>query len=219
MKAAGIVKKSKQKIKSRFSPKANGEFMLLAIELFHQGTDELIKQRSEEMLPVTFDCTRGCDMCCHSMRVEALPPEVFRIAEHLQNQSETVLQDYIARLEQHAIYAKGRPYRDYQTRCPFLGDGGACSIYTVRPHKCRAHLSKSKTACEVPGGAQADSTLQYHEDALAIETIKLYKTRKVSMNPAELGQAVLQVLKGDGDKARWLAGEDVFDPLPEGITV
>jgi len=39
------------------------------------------------------------------------------------------------------------------------------------------------------------------------------------MNPAELGQAVLQVLKDDGHKARWLAGEEVFDSLPEGITV
>ncbi|MBL1276235.1 MAG: YkgJ family cysteine cluster protein [Ectothiorhodospiraceae bacterium] len=219
MKAAGIVKKSKQKIKSRFSPKANGEFMLLAIEVFHQSTDELITQRSREMLPVTFDCAKGCDMCCHSMRVEALPPEVYRITEYLQTQNDTVLQNYIARLETHATYAKGRSYRDYQTRCPFLGDGGACSIYEVRPHKCRAHLSKSKKACEIPGGAQTDSTLQYHEDALAIDTIKLYKTRKVSMNPAELGQAVLQVLKDDGHKARWLAGEEVFDSLPEGITV
>jgi len=193
--------------------------MLLAVEIFHQGTDELIRQRSKDMPRVSFDCARGCDLCCHNMRVEALPPEVFRIARYLQNRGEAVVQEYIKSLEEHAGYARGRFYRDYQTRCPFLGEGGACTIYTVRPHKCRAHLSQSKTACEVPGGAQADSTLQYNEDVLAIEVIRLYKTRNVMMNPAELGQAVLQVLTDDSCKAGWLSGENVFDPLPEGITV
>lgn len=39
------------------------------------------------------------------------------------------------------------------------------------------------------------------------------------MSPAELGQAVLRALVDETAKNRWLAGENVYERLPEGITL
>lgn len=206
-------------MKSRFPSKGNSDVMVHAVEVFHHTTDQLIRERNRNPLATPFACAKGCSACCYNMRVEVLPPEVFKIAGYIDGLDAAVRQAYVERLEKHAAYAKGRPYRDYHTRCPFLGEGGQCSIYPVRSHKCRTHLSMSKEACDIPGNAQADSVLQQAEDMLAIEVIELYKSRAVSMNPAELGQAVLLALTDADCKSRWLAGEEVFEPLPEGITV
>lgn len=219
MKVHGIVNKCKKEIKSRFSQKVNGDFLIHSIDVFHKYTDQLIKMRVKEYPPVIFACGKGCDVCCHNMRVEALLPEVFKIAMHISSLNPVERQGYIDRLEQHVKYAKGRTYRDYNTRCPFLGDDGGCSIYEVRPHKCRAHLSTDKEACNIPGNAKIDRMLNQAEDQLAIQVIDLYKKRGVSMNPTELGQAVLTALQDETCKTRWLEGEEVFDPLPEGITL
>jgi len=219
MNVNGIVNKCKKEIKSRFSQKVNGDFLVHGISVFHKYTDHLINMRLREYPLVTFACCKGCDVCCHNMRVEALVPEVFTIATHISNMSTDAQQTYIDRLERHAQYARGKLYRDYNTRCPFLGENGACSIYEVRPHKCRSHLSTNKEACNIPGNAKIDPMLTQAEDQLAIKVIDLYKKRGVSMNPAELGQAVLIALQNDGLRQKWLAGEEVFDPLPEGITL
>lgn len=223
MKASSSINKCKKEFRSRLPKNANNETLVHAIEVFHRYTDQLIRQRLKASPPVTFACQKGCDFCCFSMRVEALPPEVFKIAWHLNSLplagKEASWQACIQRLEKHAGYARGKTYRNYHARCPFLGDTGACSIYPVRPRICRTHLSTSKTACEIPGNAQPDPELQQAENDLAFHIIELYKTRGVCVNPAELGQAVLLALKDGDAKSRWLAGEDVFERLPEGITL
>lgn len=218
VKVGAIVKKCRQVMKSRFPAKTNSDVIVHAVEVFYDATDLLIRERNSNPRATPFACAKGCSACCH-LRVEALPPEVFKIAGYLNGLDAAVQKSYIERLEKHAEYAKERPYRDYYARCPFLGNGGQCSVYTVRPHKCRSHLSLNKAACDIPGNALADNLLQQAEDLLALEIIKLYKSRSVSMNPAELGQAVLLALTDPDCKARWLAGEQVFEPLPEGITL
>ena len=219
MKASSTINKCKKEIKSRLPKKGNGETLVHAIDVFHRYTDQLIRQRLKESPPVTFACQKGCDFCCFSMRAEALPPEVLRIARHLDEQPGGRRQAIIERLEKHAVYARGKTYREYRTRCPFLGDNGACGIYAVRPRICRTHLSTSRIACETPGNAQPDPALQQVEDTLALQVIEIYKARALNMNPAELGQAVLLALKDETAKARWLAGEEIFERLPEGITL
>jgi Fe-S-cluster containining protein len=222
MKPASLIKKCKQEIKARFSKKDNGEFMIHAISVFHKYTDQLIANRYKDPGKIPFACAKGCDVCCHNMRVEALPPEVFNIARHLKGLNPAIQQAYRERLENHAAYAKGKTYREYETRCPFLGgDGigseGACSIYEVRPHKCRTHLSMDRTACDVAGNAKNDPQLQQQEEELVFTVLNLYRERKVSLNPTELGQSVLQALDDETLEQRWLAGEQVFELLPEGI--
>jgi Fe-S-cluster containining protein len=222
MKPTSAIKKCKQEIKTRFSNKDNGVFVIHTISVFHKYTDQLISARYKDSNKIPFACAKGCDVCCHNMRVEALPPEVFHIARHLKGLNPKTQQAYRERLEKHAEYAKGKTYREYETRCPFLGGGGigtegACSIYEVRPHKCRTHLSMDRDACEVAGNAKNDPELQQQEDDLVFNTLNLYRERKVYLNPTELGQAVLLALKDDTLEQRWLDGEDVFELLPEGI--
>ena len=205
-------------MRSRFSAKGNGDVMVHAIEVFYNATDQLIRERNRNPQATPFACGKGCVSCCY-LRVEVLPPEVFRIAGYIDGLDAAARQGYVERLEKHAALVKGTAYRDYHSRCPFLGEGGQCGIYSVRSHRCRSHLSMSKAACDVPGNAQVDPVLQQAEDMLALDVIALYKSRSLSMNPAELGQAILLAL-GDADcKSRWLAGEEVFEPLPEGIRV
>jgi len=49
--------------------------------------------------------------------------------------------------------------------------------------------------------------------------IDIYKQRGHCMHPAEPGQAVLRTLMDESLKGRWLDGENVFERLPEGITL
>ena len=219
MKSSSTINKCKKAIKTRLGKQASDEAVVHAIDVFHHGTNQLLQQRLKEAPLVNFACRKGCDFCCISMRVEALPPEVLRIAGHLNGLPSERRRAFIERLEKHADYARGKTYRDYHARCPFLGDGGACGIYAVRPRICRSHLSTSRSACEIPGNAQPDPTLQQAEDALALAVIEIYKQRGLCMHPAELGQAVLRALKDKTARTRWLAGEDVFERLPEGITL
>ncbi len=218
VKTHGTINKCKKDIKARLGKQASGEAVVHAIDVFHRCSDQLLRQRLKAMPPVGFACRKGCDPCCH-LRIEALPPEVFRIVAHLETLAGTRRRVLVGRLERHLGYARGKTYRDYHAPCPFLGDGGACSIYAVRPRICRSHLSTSRSACETPGNARPDPALRQAGDALAMAVIDIYKQRGLCMHPAELGQAVLRALTDDTLKGRWLAGEDVFERLPEGITL
>ncbi|OAN45582.1 hypothetical protein A6A04_06700 [Paramagnetospirillum marisnigri] len=68
-------------------------------------------------------CGKGCGWCCHQ-RVGAAAVEVLHIAERLR--SHPTRDEMLARLE---AWPQGRA-------CAFLVDG-ACSIYDMRPLKCR----------------------------------------------------------------------------------
>ncbi len=68
-------------------------------------------------------CRKGCGWCCHQ-RVGSPAVEVLYIAERLRQRPDA--STLIARLE---AWSGGRP-------CVFLADGG-CSIYELRPLKCR----------------------------------------------------------------------------------
>ncbi|RAU20464.1 hypothetical protein CU669_18135 [Paramagnetospirillum kuznetsovii] len=68
-------------------------------------------------------CGKGCGWCCHQ-RVGAAAVEVLHIAEQLRSHPDA--EALIARLD---AWPQGRA-------CAFLVDG-ACSIYALRPLKCR----------------------------------------------------------------------------------
>lgn len=68
-------------------------------------------------------CARGCGWCCHQ-RVGATVTEVLYIAQSLRDRP-----DGAALIERLKAWNSGRP-------CVFLVDN-ACSIYDIRPMKCR----------------------------------------------------------------------------------
>jgi len=79
-------------------------------------------------------CAKGCAFCCH-MNVSITRTEAERIAKA----SGRPLTD-VAASRHHATE------RHAGTPCPFLVEGGSCSIYKDRPLSCRKHSSFFATA-------------------------------------------------------------------------
>jgi len=74
----------------------------------------------------TWACAQGCSFCCH-LPVTVTPAEAAAIAPRVRDW---------ARVEAH----RGG-------RCALLGEDDRCTVYDVRPLKCRAHTSVSADDC------------------------------------------------------------------------
>ena len=88
------------------------------------------------------DCTR-CANCCRTLRIVVTDEDIPRIAGHLGMAPDEFITTYLERDEE-----KGH-YRVRTTPCPFLGDDSKCTIYDVRPEKCRGYpfTDKPDFAC------------------------------------------------------------------------
>ena len=95
----------------------------------------------------TWDCAAGCSFCCH-LPVMATPSEAAAIGPQVSG----------AAWERVVSFESGR--------CALLADDGTCSVYDVRPLKCRAHTSTSRDACEAGGDIQMDGWMVRAIEAL-----------------------------------------------------
>lgn len=95
-------------------------------------------------------CQRGCWYCCY-LKVGVRPEEAFAIVEFIRNHFAAPL----AREVRATVAANARIMRqasraDQLTatlKCAFLRDG-ACSIYEVRPARCRAFHAVDLRGCQ-----------------------------------------------------------------------
>jgi Fe-S-cluster containining protein len=78
------------------------------------------------------DCTK-CANCCRTLRIVVTDEDVPRIARHLNMAVEEFVAAYLERDEEEGCY------RIKTTPCPFLGADNLCTIYDVRPEKCRGY--------------------------------------------------------------------------------
>jgi Fe-S-cluster containining protein len=78
------------------------------------------------------DCTK-CANCCRTLRPVFNDQDIERIASHLGVARDELIAAYLERDEQ------GSRYRIKATPCPFLGQDSRCTIYDVRPEKCRGY--------------------------------------------------------------------------------
>lgn len=84
-------------------------------------------------------CKAGCGWCCHQ-QVGVSVPEAIRIAAHLRTLPEAEAAPLTARIRQVATATAGMTTHQRamsKQACPFLGADGACTIYAVRPLRCR----------------------------------------------------------------------------------
>ncbi len=209
-----VLARNAKAIKSQLRSGKNSNLLVHTISLFQENTDSLVRSRLAEAPDFKLDCKKGCTFCCH-LRVDALPPEVFRIARYVESLADARKADIRNRLESHADYAAGRRFTEYKKACVFLDSDGSCEIYPIRPHKCRKFVSASVEACENGSDNVEDTSLLGAANRLATETIAAYKARGLAMYPAELGQAVLKTLNEPGIIDEWAHGERVFDLCPE----
>jgi Fe-S-cluster containining protein len=77
------------------------------------------------------DCTK-CANCCRTLRVPVTDDDITRIAGHLGMARDEFIAGYLERREEEG-------YRIKATPCPFLGGDSKCTIYGVRPEKCRGY--------------------------------------------------------------------------------
>ncbi|MDU0111857.1 YkgJ family cysteine cluster protein [Psychrosphaera aquimarina] len=210
-----ILYKNKASLKKKLGVSKNPRLLIHAINDFEKNTDLLVSDRTSSK-EVSFDCKKGCNICCN-LRVEVLPPEAFNIATHIRSLPENVQKDYLIKLKDHSEYAVGKKFVEYNKPCPFLTSEGSCGIYSVRPHKCRAYLSKSVSACNSDRDADEDQKLRMATSQLANDSVQIYKSKKLIMHPIELGQGVLTTLENKEIETKWAKGEQVFELLPEKI--
>lgn len=89
--------------------------------------------------------------------------------------------------------------------------------YYIRPHKCRAYLSKSALVGRERRDADEDQKLSIATTQLANDSVGIYKAKKCVMHPSELGQSVLKAIENHDLQKRWANGELIFDILPDKI--
>lgn len=181
-----------------------------------------------------FACAAGCAWCCYQ-QVAVEPAEALTIARHIATRLspetraalERRLAEVDARTRGLGIVARAR----LRAPCAFLADG-RCSIYEVRPLRCRGVYSRDADHCrwamENPddyfaGRGQRDGAGPYPVEPTRIArsaVIGLHRAAKefgVSERHLELVAAVRTALAEPDAGARYLAGEPVFAAatLPE----
>ena len=164
--------------------------------------DEVVKKG------VNFACAKGCSYCC-SLKVEAYPQEAFRIARELSTRTdrEAIMTRLAAHVQRHREVTGNRG----REPCPFLAEGGACSIYEVRPLACRMCVSLDVQRCrQMTETVPSDEDMVYKSQAIASGTQKAYARNKLPATPHEMVASVLTAMTDPGAEQRWWNGEDVF---------
>lgn len=191
----------------------NRTYAINLVRTVHEKTDAIVEQVSKKP-EGQFDCKPGCTYCC-SYRVEALPAEIFLIANELRKRPAEELAATTARLREFAPKVKGLRPEHHNEPCAFLVDS-MCSIYEARPFGCRRFNSLDVEQCKDPQGSPPENEeLNMKAAAVMNGTVEGYLKRNLQSYPHELGQAVLKALEEPDLEARWFKGEQVFDPLPD----
>ena len=161
---------------------------------------------------VAIACGKGCCYCCHA-RIVALAPEIFCIAQELECQPIDERNQVIERLKTHGNSVNESAAWALRPKCPFLTDK-LCSIYEVRPSRCRKAHSLDVTKCE----SDATEIPQDLGVVLSVEALMngisaAYSTCGFSATSHELGRGVLLALSDPTAESRWYSGEEVFAPV------
>lgn len=205
--AAQATAKVRQAALNALEANPGGSFAIHFVANLQRGVDEVLQSAVAQGLKI--DCKAGCSHCC-SVRVEALDPEVFRIAQALRQRPPEAREALVARLHKHAATVGGVPVAQHRVSCPFL-ERDLCSIYEVRPAVCRKVHSFDVEKCRTPGAEIPQSLdVLLKSEVLVDGTANAYARRHMQASGHELGHAVLLALTDPTAEARWAGGEAVF---------
>jgi Fe-S-cluster containining protein len=162
------------------------------------------------------ECGRGCAFCCH-LRVTAMAPEIFLLANHIRREFKNDFDAVLARIRAADKNARGLSGRDRAKQhfpCGLLV-GNVCTVYSARPGPCRGVTSASVRACQAAfnGAAVAIPTPAVWSTLRNAEVQALMAALTAAELPAEsyeLNEAVCVALDNPDAESRWLKGEDVF---------
>jgi uncharacterized protein len=192
------------------------QFPIRFVAELGRAVDKVVQSRAEAGLKT--DCHAGCSHCC-SLPVQALPAEVFAVAQAVQQREAAERQQLLQRLQQHAQRTANGTHIDRTLPCPFLQQQ-RCSIYAVRPAVCRKAHSLDVRACEQHAAQiPQDLDLVLRAEALTAGVTEAYQAHALPSRGHAFAPAVWLALQDDSAQPRWLAGEAVFDGLgPAAIT-
>ena len=190
------------------SDKRGSPLAISFVRNLQSGIDQVVTSSINQRVKLA--CKAGCSHCC-SARVEAIEPEVFRIAREIGSRRPEEIKALIERLRAYvAMPSDVAPWKR-RTPCPFLADN-LCSIYEVRPGVCRkAHsLDVAKCAANAPEIPES-LNIVLGAEALMKGTADAYREIGLHASGHDLGRAVLIALTDPTAEGRWLNGEAVFD--------
>jgi Fe-S-cluster containining protein len=177
------------------------------------NTDRIIKSRPA--LP----CRAACTFCCHvgPDMPDLIPPEALRIAAFVRENNLISLANVQAHLRQVDLATKDLSDKERTERrlpCLFL-DREHCTIYPVRPMRCRAQYSPDAGACERNYTGQRGTIPLLKEPALLYKSLKIgmrLGLEQLGLSSARLAlrRAMAIALADTQITARWLDGEQVF---------
>ena len=121
------------------------------VDQIHAYADQMIEHlNATQVPPIKVACKAGCSWCCH-LDVEVTLPEVSRIVAFLrQSLDADSLERVIANVrETHRQKMAREVSGDVpKTPCALLVEG-LCSVYAVRPLKCRGGNSTDAETCKM----------------------------------------------------------------------
>ncbi len=188
----------------------SGPFAIRFIGNLQRGVDQVLHAALAAGLKI--DCRAGCSHCC-SARVEALDPEVFRVAAALKKRPPAALAALTERLREHAALARSTAAQTHRMPCPLL-EKNLCTVHEVRPATCRKAHSLDVRQCATPGAdipQRLDLSLK--AEALCKGSADAYQHMGLAAGGHELGQALLLALTDPTAESRWMNGEAVFGTI------
>ncbi len=169
-------------------------------------------------------CKAGCGWCCHQ-QVGVAAPEAVRIMAHIRTLPEDEGAAMAGRVRATAQATAGMDtHRRAASKlpCPFLGADGACTIYAVRPLRCRGLHSidvefciachddidamRRKLAAGELKPVYLETPERIYDSALAGVLKALSKGAPKAVVSLELAAAVAALLDQPRLAEKWLAG-------------
>jgi Fe-S-cluster containining protein len=165
-------------------------------------------------------CRPSCAFCCYvgPERPDLLAPELLRIVDHVRQERSAETMAMVQERLQDDAYAS----RADKPPCLFL-EHDRCTIYPVRPMRCRAQHSHDREACERHYLGKQLTMPLLREPAMLYKSMQVglrLGLRQESLEDVRLPMdGGLRIALSDPDPAvdRWLGGESLFGTvaLPE----
>lgn len=167
------------------------------------------------------DCAKGCASCC-ALRVTALAPEVFVLADYLRATAPALQRhgiDLIAAVREADAATRGLDETARvaaRRRCAFVVQG-VCLIHRARPLSCRGHASHDRRACADAAAGRVDQ-VPYSGPHRVVRLLLQAALQAALRDDGkawgayELHHALVLALDRPDAQAAWAQGED---PLAE----
>ena len=163
------------------------------------------------------DCAKGCASCC-TLRVTALAPEVFVLADYLRATAPALQRhgiDLIGAVREADAATRGLHEATRvaaRRRCAFVVQG-VCLLHRARPLACRGHASHDRRACADAAAGRVDEVPFSGPHRLVRLLLQAalqaaLRDQGKAWGAYELNHALVLALDRPDAQAVWQQGED-----------